>query len=222
VNLALLVGLALPAAAPRVQTVQEAKLLASDGDERDFAGESVSLSGERALVSARGDDDQGEDSGSAYVYRLEEGPTALTPASLHVTVSTAYNPTPAAHAPAGVYTIQATFTNISASTLTDLLFQVHTLSGGNVLLNALGGPAGVGAQVAGPEAVAPGESFAVSFEIGLARRQPFRFLVDAFAFVSAAAAGEVGGPVDRFHFEVEEGDLQRALEPHLFLPFIRR
>jgi hypothetical protein len=137
-------------------------------------------------------------------------------------VSTAYNPTPVANAPAGVYTIEATFTNISATTLSDLFFQVTTLTGDNVLLNAIGGPAGVGAQLEGPDSVAPGESFVVTFEIGLARRQPFSFFVDAFAFVTGAAAAEVSGPIERFRFEVAEGDLQNDPEPHLFLPFIRR
>ncbi len=46
----------------------EHKLTASDGDEEDEFGWSVSLSGDRALVGAWGDDDMGTDSGSAYVF----------------------------------------------------------------------------------------------------------------------------------------------------------
>ncbi len=48
--------------------VQEAKLTADDGAERDYFGWSVSLSGDRALVGAYGDDDNGDRSGSAYIF----------------------------------------------------------------------------------------------------------------------------------------------------------
>jgi len=47
---------------------EETKLLPSDGAEGDFFGVSVSISGDYAIVGARGDDDNGENSGSAYVY----------------------------------------------------------------------------------------------------------------------------------------------------------
>jgi hypothetical protein len=49
--------------------VQEAKLIASDGAEYDYFGNSVSVSGDVALIGARGDDDSGDHSGSAYVFR---------------------------------------------------------------------------------------------------------------------------------------------------------
>lgn len=47
---------------------QEAKLNAADGATGDSFGLSVSLSGERALIGARLDDDSGSNSGSAYVF----------------------------------------------------------------------------------------------------------------------------------------------------------
>ncbi|HVL82345.1 MAG TPA: Ig-like domain-containing protein, partial [Actinomycetota bacterium] len=47
----------------------EAKLVASDGAAGDLLGSSVGLSGDLAVVGARGDDDMGTDSGSAYVFR---------------------------------------------------------------------------------------------------------------------------------------------------------
>jgi len=47
------------------------KLTASDGAADDIFGYSVSLSGDRALVGARGDDDLGSNSGSAYVYERQ-------------------------------------------------------------------------------------------------------------------------------------------------------
>lgn len=52
---------------------EEAKLLPSDGSSYDYFGLSVSISGnpgnEVAIVGARRDDDNGESSGSAYIYR---------------------------------------------------------------------------------------------------------------------------------------------------------
>ena len=47
---------------------QEAKLLPSDGAAFDFFGNSVSISGDYAVVGASSDDDNGDASGSAYVY----------------------------------------------------------------------------------------------------------------------------------------------------------
>jgi hypothetical protein len=47
---------------------QQAKLLASDGETNDFFGWHVSLSGNTALIGASGDDDNGYESGSAYIF----------------------------------------------------------------------------------------------------------------------------------------------------------
>jgi len=47
---------------------QQAKLLASDGAAGDWFGYSVALSGDTALVGAVANDDNGNDSGSAYVF----------------------------------------------------------------------------------------------------------------------------------------------------------
>ena len=49
--------------------VEEQELLPSDGAAFDFCGESVSVDGNVALVGAVEDDDKGDDSGSAYVFR---------------------------------------------------------------------------------------------------------------------------------------------------------
>ncbi len=49
--------------------VQEAKLLPSDGAANDFFGFSVALDGDVAVVGAGSNDDNGTDSGSAYVFR---------------------------------------------------------------------------------------------------------------------------------------------------------
>jgi hypothetical protein len=48
--------------------IEEYKLTASDGTEGDAFGGAVSISGEYAIVGAYGDDDNGNSSGSAYVY----------------------------------------------------------------------------------------------------------------------------------------------------------
>jgi len=51
--------------------VEEQKIVASDGAKDDLFGTRVALSGAVALVGARGDDDNGDGSGSAYVYRFD-------------------------------------------------------------------------------------------------------------------------------------------------------
>ena len=47
---------------------QQAKLLASDGTAEDLFGNSISLSGDTALIGAWNDDDMGTNSGSAYIF----------------------------------------------------------------------------------------------------------------------------------------------------------
>ena len=51
--------------------LQEVKLLAPDGEENDRFGRSVSIDGEYAAVGSVLDDDNGESSGSVYVYHNE-------------------------------------------------------------------------------------------------------------------------------------------------------
>ncbi|VAW44431.1 Thiamin-phosphate pyrophosphorylase [hydrothermal vent metagenome] len=52
---------------------QAAKLIADDTTESDLFGTAVSLSGNRALIGASGDDDNGNASGSAYIFELSAG-----------------------------------------------------------------------------------------------------------------------------------------------------
>jgi len=47
---------------------EQAKLTASDGAANHYFGSSVSLSGDTAVIGARGDADNGADSGSAYIF----------------------------------------------------------------------------------------------------------------------------------------------------------
>ncbi len=49
----------------------EARLLASDGASKDWFGYSVAVSGDVAVVGAVFDDDNGWNSGSAYVFRYD-------------------------------------------------------------------------------------------------------------------------------------------------------
>ena len=51
--------------------VQQQKLTASDGAEWDEFGYSVSISGDYAIAGAMYDDDNGNSSGSAYIFRLD-------------------------------------------------------------------------------------------------------------------------------------------------------
>jgi len=51
----------------------EKKITASDGAIGDFFGVSVAISGDTAIVGAYYDDDNGSNSGSAYLYRRDEG-----------------------------------------------------------------------------------------------------------------------------------------------------
>jgi len=51
---------------------EQQKLTASDGEAADFFGYSVSVSGDTIAVGAHSDDDNGQDSGSAYVFVGEE------------------------------------------------------------------------------------------------------------------------------------------------------
>ena len=52
---------------------REVKITASDGAAGDQFGDSVAISGDTAIVGAIRDDDNGSESGSAYVYQRDEG-----------------------------------------------------------------------------------------------------------------------------------------------------
>jgi hypothetical protein len=84
--------------------------------------------------------------------------------------------------PAGTMTIQATFRNTSSTPVDVPFFVVAELSEGNLLLNADGGPGGVGAkltaEVGADKLLEPGESFTAEFLVGLQSRSRFRFFVD--------------------------------------------
>ncbi len=70
---------------------EQAKLVAGDGDDGDEFGQSVSISGATVLIGATGDDDNGELSGSAYVFQSTG--ESLTPSPSPIPSSTR-TPTP--------------------------------------------------------------------------------------------------------------------------------
>lgn len=144
--------------------------------------------------------------------------------------STSYNPTPVADAPAGVFTINATFENISSTELEDLTFVVTQLTGGNLLLNADGGPDGVGARKSvlpaalGSDGIlSPNEEFDEVFEIGLQQQQRFTFLVDVYGRSGTSlAAADSSGKLASFTFTISESDFEAASDGTIYLPLIVR
>jgi hypothetical protein len=75
---------------------EQQKLLASDGAAGDNFGWPISLDGNTVLIGANGDDDNGTNSGSAYVFTKSENqppapPTITGPAKGKIKVATEYN-----------------------------------------------------------------------------------------------------------------------------------
>ncbi len=57
--------------------IEETKLMASDGDEYDTFGSSVSIDGDVVVIGAIWEDDKGTDAGSTYVYRYDPNGAGL-------------------------------------------------------------------------------------------------------------------------------------------------
>jgi hypothetical protein len=66
-------SLLLPALSSAAVSYTEQKITASDGDEYDYFGDSVSISDDTLVVGAYLDDDNGMNSGSAYVFERISG-----------------------------------------------------------------------------------------------------------------------------------------------------
>ena len=139
----------------------------------------------------------------SFTYKVSDGVATSLPVAVTIMVNpativndlltldgqeTSFDATPQLpHAPAGVFTIQATFTNQGAASIANPFFNVVTLTRGNLLLNADDGPNGVGATVTLPppaDLLEPGEQVTVRFTIGLQNRQPFDFFVDGLGTVN--------------------------------------
>jgi hypothetical protein len=166
------------------------KLQASDKDARDVFGSSVSVSGNRAIVGALGEDTGGFNAGAAYIFEAEE-PVLINDSLNLDSVEAFTDPESSCEgASFGTLLYRFTFTNTTSAALSDVFFEVVILTGGNVLCNADGGPGGVGSTLSVPpvnlgedRVLSPGESFTVEFEIGLASSASFDFFVDVYGAV---------------------------------------
>ena len=139
--------------------------------------------------------------------------------------TTTYDPTPAPSAPSGTYTISAMFTNHSTEDLPPLRYLITELSEGNVVLNALSGPGGIGGVVAMTDDVAAGATFTVDFAIGLQEHVPFNFFVDAYAIADRSIP--IVTATDRgagFAHETTDVDFQTTAgqDNQIYLPLISR
>jgi len=86
----------------------------------------------------------------------------------------------------GKFSFKATLTNVGSSPIFDPSVVVTTLTNGNLLQNARGGPGGVGATLPVPGSAGflnTGEAVDVPFTICLAQIQPFTFFVDVLGIV---------------------------------------
>lgn len=97
-------------------------------------------------------------------------------------LTTSFDPTPRPSAPAGTFTVTATFALAGPDPIRGPFFRVAELSGGNALVNADGGPGGVRSRLTPNIGAAglwlPGALVTADFVIGLQTRQPFTFLVN--------------------------------------------
>ena len=64
--------------APKASGQELAKLVASDAAASDYFGVSVAVSGDLVVVGANRNDDAGDWSGSAYVFRTTDGGASWT------------------------------------------------------------------------------------------------------------------------------------------------
>jgi hypothetical protein len=93
----------------------------------------------------------------------------------------------------GTFSFEARLSNTSENSLTALVVVVTTLTNGNLLQNADGGPGGVGAQLTVPQqdgfadGVLNAEEFVdVPFVICLTAQAPFTYVVDVFGVSDAS------------------------------------
>jgi hypothetical protein len=122
--------------------------------------------GVRTILSDPADLTQGVD---LAVSTLAVVPTPVVNELISLSSSvTSFDQAPLPDAPAGTFGIASIFTNSSETEIVRPFVRVTELSGGNLLLNAEEGPAGVGARVipdVGPDGIlSPGESLSRSLQ----------------------------------------------------------
>jgi hypothetical protein len=136
---------------------QEAKLLASDGAANDQLGCWVSLDGDTALIGAPFDDDNGKDSGSAYVF---------TKGGIDIGIDIT-----------GGFGVNAVITNHELTNVTDVTWQIHVEGGILGRINkTMNGTIDI--PVGGSKTVGTGLLFGLNSEIG----NPASFLSLFFSF----------------------------------------
>jgi hypothetical protein len=166
---------------------EQQKLTASDGQADARFGLSAALEEGRVVIGASLRNEGGfSDSGAAYVFEAP-APVVVNPLVALNSLSTSFDGTPVPFGPAGTFTIQASFTNTSSTTIDVPVFLVTQLSNGNLLLNADGGPGGVGASltpdVGADGVLSPSESFTAEFVVGLQTKASFTFFVDLLGVI---------------------------------------
>jgi hypothetical protein len=131
-------------------------------------------------------------------------------------------------APAGVLRIDMRLRNGSSSTIDDLFFLIKKLNGGT-LLNADGAPGATGATLTlpveatgGDGLIQPGETFPVTFRIGLTSLSGLRLALDAYGLIEEddiSATGEDAGIV----IDISAEELQSLIHDNfLYLPNLDR
>ncbi len=129
-------------------------------------------------------DGNGDGISACDIGAFELFPTVNGLVALARELETSFNSNPVPGGPVGTFTVTAVFTNTGATPLRFLFFGVSQLSGGNLLLDADGGPGGVGAtltpKITG-DTLAPGAEVTATFVIGLQQRTRFNFFVNVFA-----------------------------------------
>ena len=157
------------------------------GDRHDVFALAIQPHDGRLVVAGLARDDNGESDFALARYH------AITKEVLNMEISggvkagtTVFDPTPVPEGPAGTFAFTAEFCNAGSRHLTALASETRELTSGNALRNRDSGtPPAVGSILIFSAnhgytdmRLDPGECVEVLYQIGLARRAPFRFFVD--------------------------------------------
>ncbi len=132
--------------------------------------------------------------------------------------------------PAGVFTINATFSNSATLVLHDISFEVTQLDNGNYLLDAAGGPGQLDAiQPVADSALpgddqrwSPGEELLTTFRIGLAERRRFVLRMEVYGLQENGRSSQSGQPRGSFLFAYNPDDYLDKSGQTIFLPLLLR